>query len=337
MAKLLTISKLKLSGKTVLLRVDLNSSIVNRKALDSMRFKEHAKTISFLKRKGARVVVLAHQGRPGAKDFTNLKSHAKILNKYVKIKFIQDVIGTKAINAINNLKNGEAILLDNVRKLKDEFKPSISSKFVKTLSSVADIFVQDALSVCHRKHASVVSFPKLIKSYTGLVLEGELKALSKIKKPQGPVVYILGGMKSKDYLELIKKAKHEKAVILTIGMINVPGVVKPFDYHYKKGEDIGEKTIKEYLKFISGAKTIFMKGSVGRIEEKRFQNGTVKLLKAISSNRKAFSVIGGGSLLTIIKELRINTKKFSYVSLSGGALVKYLAGEKLPGLEVLKK
>ena len=337
MERFLAINDINVKGKRVLLRVDLNSSVIKGKVLESARFKEHAKTISELKKKKAKVIVLAHQSRPKEKNFIDLRQHTKILNKYVKINFVKGIINKRAIKKINSLKNGEALLLDNVRFLKEEFNLSKNNKLIKALASLSDIYVQDALSVCHRKNASVLGFPKVLPSYAGPVLVRELEVLSKIGSPKKPVVYIFGGVKSKDYIVLMKKAMKQKAIILTNGLVKMKGVIVPIDYVDSKHKDIGEKTIKEYSKIIKSARTIFMKGAIGYIEDKKFQRGTKELLKVIGDNRKAFSIIGGGSLSTLIKELRINTNKFSYISLSGGALVKYLAGEKLPGLEVLKK
>ena len=110
-----TLQDFNFKNKTVLVRADLNSDVVNRKVLPSKRIKESAETISELKRKKAKVVVIAHQGRSGKNDFLSLKQHAKMLNKYTKIKFIPDTIGKKATKAIQNLKSGNAILLENLR------------------------------------------------------------------------------------------------------------------------------------------------------------------------------------------------------------------------------
>ena len=111
-----TLRNFKFKGKIVLVRVDLNSDVVNKRIILSERFKAHAETIKYLKNKKARVVVIAHQGRPGQKDFTSLEQHCGLLNKFVKIRFVDDIIGVKAVKSIIDLKDGEAILLDNVRK-----------------------------------------------------------------------------------------------------------------------------------------------------------------------------------------------------------------------------
>ena len=119
--KFRTLDDFNVRGKNVLLRVDLNSQVINKSPILSSRIKEHAKTISELKKKKAKIIVIAHQSRPGKPDFISLKKHASLLNKFVKIRFISDVIGKKAEIAIKKLKEGEAILLENVRYLKDEY------------------------------------------------------------------------------------------------------------------------------------------------------------------------------------------------------------------------
>ena len=332
-----TLDYVNVKGKRVILRVDLNSSLFKGKVKESKRFSAHAQTIKELKQKGAKIVVLSHQGRKGSEDFTDLKQHAKLLNKYVKVKFVPDVMGNKAFKEIIKLKNGEALLLDNVRKLSDDFNLNKKNQLVMFLASVCDLFVQDAFSIVHRDQASITSLAKVMPSYVGRVLESELNAFSKMAAPKKPIIYLLGGKKFEDYASLIRKARKDKAIILGNGKIRAKGIIDPIDYLNKNKLDIGEKTVKKYSEQIKKAKTIFMKGSFGFIEDKKYQSGTVNLLKAIARNKKAFSLIGGGSLSTLIKELRINTRKFSYISLSGGALLKYLSGEKLPGLEALRK
>lgn len=385
----LTIDDFDFKGKRVLLRVDLNSAVVNGKIILSDRIVEHAKTIKELIGKKAKVVVLAHQGRPGDKDFISLKQHARLLNKYVKIKFVDDIIGSKAIKAIEDLKTGEALLLDNVRFLKEELDYKKGNKFVKKLKPLSDIFVNDAFSVVHREQTSVVGFAKVLPSCLGRVLEKEIKAVQGMELSKKPSVYIVGGEKPDDYMFLITHVLENKKVdkILACGLFGqlcliakgyalggqnkylekkglikvVPEIRKLLKYNkietpvdmavkYKRKRkdidlkdfpikeeifDIGPKTTKKYSEIIRKAKTIFMKGTCGHAEDKRFSQGTKTVLRAIEKSN-AFSLIGGGHSSTAVKELKINKSKISYISLSGGALVKYLSGERLPGIEVLR-
>ena len=123
MQKILTIDDFDFKGKTVLVRVDFNSPIDpnTKKVLDDTRIKAHGETtIKELSQKGAKVVVLAHQGRPGDPDFTPLREHAQILGKILgkPVKYVDDIFGEKAQKAIKELKNGEILVLENVRNFK---------------------------------------------------------------------------------------------------------------------------------------------------------------------------------------------------------------------------
>ena len=169
-----TLNDFNFKNTHVLLRTDLNSTIISGKVQDSERIKEAAITINELKRKKAKIIILAHQGQPGENDFTSLRQHAKLLNKYAKVKFVQDIIGKRAKKAIQELKSGEALLLDNIRFVKDEFRPAKeSNKLIATLAPLANIYVNDAFSVCHRNQVSLVSFPKYLPSCIGRLLEKE--------------------------------------------------------------------------------------------------------------------------------------------------------------------
>ncbi len=369
-------------NKTILLREDLNSDVINGKVLMSKRIKESAESIKLLKNKGAKIVIIAHQGRPGEKDFTSLKQHAKFLNRFVNVKFIDDIIGSKAEKAIRELKSGEVILLDNIRKLKDEFNMG-KNPFVAKLSNWCDIYVNDAFSVCHRVQASVVSFPKYMKSFAGPLLEREVNALKKINLKN--CLYILAGAKPEDNILLLKGNKvlacglFGQMCLVSLGKnlgaqnkylkdnisdfdsslkklktklnsmkslvktpvdfaVNVNGKRKeyPLDEFPVKYEiyDIGEKTQKIYVDEIKRAKSIYMKGPAGFYSDTKFFTGTKVLLEAISKS-KAYSLLGGGQLSDAIAKSKIPKSKFGYISLSGGALLQYLAGEKLPGLVAL--
>ena len=372
-----TIKNLDLKGKVVILRIDINTEIIKGKVQDNPRFKAHSETINFLKKKKAKVIILAHQGNTGEHDFTSLEQHAKIINKYTKIKFVKDIIGEKSINSIQNLKNGEALLLDNVRFLKEEFNLG-NNKFVKILSGMADMFVMDAFSVCHRNQTSIISFPRLLPSYIGLVMENELNNIERVKKNTKNALFILGGVKVKDLVPILKNnvlstgtfsllcliakgyslgkekeilkndLKYISVIKKNIKNINIPvdlaisvnGKRKNISIDNLPSKypiyDVGDKTIESYNKEIKKAKVIFFKGAVGKISDKNFQKGTKEILKSISRS-KSFSVISGGSSASSIDKFKISKKDISYISLSGGALVHYLAGKKLPGLEALKR
>ncbi len=220
-----------LRGKLVLVRVDLNSPLEKRRVQSNPRFVAHSQTIRDLAARGAKVVVLAHQGRKGDKDFTSLKQHSQILSKLIgkKVIFTDDphVVSEKTLAAVEKLKAGEIMLLDNVRYLDDEAvektpQEHSRSALVNALAPLADLFVCDAFSNAHRSHASMVGFCVVLASAAGPVmlreLEGGLKAREHAKRPN---VYLLGGAKPDDVLELMEYALRKGVVdkILTSGVI----------------------------------------------------------------------------------------------------------------------
>lgn len=374
-----TLDSFNFKGKSVLLRTDINSDVKNGKVLMSERIKEAAITINELKKKKAKVVIIAHQGTPGKEDFLSLEQHSKLLNKFSKVKFINDIIGEKAVNAISRMKSGEAILLDNLRFIDDEFHPEKEDNKIMKLAPLFDYYVNDAFSVCHRRQTSIVSFPEVLKSCAGRVLEREVNALKKIKIKE--CLYILGGAKPADNIKLFKgnkilacglfgqlcliaKGKNlgaqnkylETQKVLTYEILNklkhkLKNVHTPIDFAVKiKNKrievnlhsfpnhfeiyDIGQKTIDKYVKEIKKARSIYMKGPAGDCSSKGFSKGTFAILKAVSEC-KGFTLIGGGHLSDAIRDSKIPRNKFKHISLSGGALLSYVAGEKLPGLLAL--
>ena len=369
-----TLDNFNFGGKVVLLRSDLNSDIKDGKLLLSERIREAAITINELKKKKAKVVILAHQGRPGEEDFISMRQHCKQLNKYTKIEYVNDIIGEKAEKAIKGLKNGEAILLENVRYLKEEFNID-KNKLTDFFSRLCEVYVNDSFSVCHRAQASIL-LPKYIsKSFAGRILEREVKALQKLKLRS--TLYILGGAKPDDNVKLLGKNRvlscglfgqvclinkgkklgeqedylRKKNILIKISKDKLTNVETPVDFavnvngrkeiplsgfpNENEIYDIGKETQKKYVEEIKKAKAIYMKGPAGDCSIKEFCDGTFVILRAVADS-KAFSVIGGGHLSDAIEASKVDIKKFGHISLSGGALLSYIAGEKLPGLEVLK-
>ena len=215
MAKYKTLDDFDVKNKVVLVRVDFNSEIdpATKKVTSDVRIKAHAEsTLKELAEKGAKTVVLAHQGRKGDPDYTPLKQHAEILGKILKcpVKYVDDVFGDKAKAAIKDLKGGEILVLENVRSWDKETKsatPEEASKteLVQNLAPLADFFVNDAFAAAHRGHVSMVGFTAVLPSAAGRIMERELKSLSKaLEKPEKPCVYVMGGAKADDSLEISK-------------------------------------------------------------------------------------------------------------------------------------
>lgn len=381
-----TLDSFDFKDKFVLVRTDINSDIKEgtKEVLMSERIKEASITIKELLKKKAKVIVIAHQGNPGKNDFLDLKQHSVFLNKFVKIDFIDDVIGEKAINAIKALKSGKAILLDNIRNLAEELDIKIKpNRLVDILSPNFEFYVNDAFSVCHREHSSIVLLPKAIKnSCAGRVLEREVKALEKISIKE--CLYILGGAKPEENIKLLtgkkvlacglfaqlcmvasgkdlgfqneylKKAtlvKGDYKEFLNKLKSKLKNTELPIDFAVEENgkrveydlekfplpyeiQDIGTKTRKKYVELIKNAPAIYMKGPAGNTSKQEYQIGTFEILKA-AANSKGFTLVGGGHLSEAIAQSKISPKKFGHISLSGGALLTYVAGEKLVGLEAM--
>lgn len=181
-----TIDDFDLEDKTVLVRIDVNSPVDPGTGiiLDDTRLKLHANTIRELAKKGARVVILAHQSRPGKNDFTTLSQHADALSDILnmRVKYVDSIFSTSAKQAIKDLKDHEILLLENVRFFSEESlsrspEEQANTILVKELSPLIDYFVNDAFAAAHRSQASLVGFTVNTPSAAGRVMEKELTVI----------------------------------------------------------------------------------------------------------------------------------------------------------------
>ena len=210
--KILTLDDFDLKNKTVFLRIDMNCPIDSEtmEILGTKRIEEAIKTLESLKE--AKVVIASHQGRVGNKEYTGMDKHAKVLEKLMnkKIKYVEDVIGEAAQNAIKNLESGEILLLDNLRLCAEEnyeFIPENAAKtiMVNRLSKLFDLCVLDSFPSAHRSHPSIIGFPQVLPACAGRIVEREIRNLDEIMTvSKAPHVIVLGGSKIPDRLEAIK-------------------------------------------------------------------------------------------------------------------------------------
>jgi phosphoglycerate kinase len=372
-----------IKDKTVFLRVDFNEPLVKGKMKDETKILSALPTIRFLLRYRCRVILATHLGEPGGKRNAKLscKFLAKRLNQILsgnRVKFVDEVVGSKVDKAFKSLKPGQILFLENLRFNKGE--ENNDKSFAKQLSALANVYVNDAFSVCHRAHASVSAIRRLLPSFAGFLLEKEVYHLDKIKHPAKPMVVLMGGSKIKTKISLIKKLEDNAAKILiggalannffkALGMevgkslidkesvvlakrlvknkkIVLPldvvvnhdgaGVAKTLDKVTKKDVilDIGPETIILYSSIIRKAKTIIWNGPLGAFEQAHFRCGTVALgqLIAARSRGKTFGVVGGGETLEALKMTKMEDY-VDWVSTGGGAMLAYLGGEKMPGLQ----
>jgi len=208
-----------LNGKVVMLRADLNVPMdENFHVTNTARIDRTVPTIKTLMKKGAKVVVISHFGRPEGKgDLKNSLSHvAPELEKALgsKIVFVDDCIGEKVANAVKSMKGDEVLLLENLRFYNEEKKGD--ENWAKELVKPADIYVSDAFSTAHRAHASIVAAAKLRPSAMGLLMAEEVNALtSGLNNPKRPLMAIVGGSKVSTKLDLLNNLvkKVDKLVI----------------------------------------------------------------------------------------------------------------------------
>jgi phosphoglycerate kinase len=203
----LTIDDFDVDGKTILVRVDLNTPMdTEGNILDDMRIRSHIPTIKDLA--DAKVVLMAHQSRAGKKDFTTMKPHAQRMSHFLRkeVKYVDDIFGTHARSSISSMENGDVILLENVRFYSEE---SISrpagehsdTHMVRKLSPLIDIFLNDAFAVSHRSHLSIMGFTEVLPTGAGRVMEKEITSLDRgVKSGESPCIFVLGGAKVDDSL-----------------------------------------------------------------------------------------------------------------------------------------
>ena len=207
------------SGKTVLVRADLNVPVKDGRVTDATRIERFAPTVTDLTKRGAKVVVLAHFDRPKGKRVPemSLKPIALALEKALgqKVTFADDCIGPDAEKVVKALKSGEVALLENVRYHKGEEENDAT--FSKALAALGDIYVNDAFSAAHRAHASTEGIAHVLPTYAGLQMEAELEALqAALEAPKKPVMAIVGGAKISTKLDVLKHLV-DKVDMLVIG------------------------------------------------------------------------------------------------------------------------
>jgi phosphoglycerate kinase len=400
-----SIDDLEVAGKRILLRVDINSPIDpgTGRIADENRIDQSLPTIRQLSERGARLVIMAHQG--DTLDYHNLvglDQHAELLATKLKhpVGFVDDVAGPAARDRIKALGDGEILLLDNLRYLTEEvstFERDVKltpeamaqTYLVRNLAPLFDAYVNDAYAAAHRASPSMTAFQRLMPSAAGRLLFAELSAVGRlIKDPARPAVFVLGGLKVSDGFAVMGRVLGDGLadLILTTGVIgeimlmavgvdlgapttnfigdrdltryvtvsrdllaqyrdrialpsDVAGLVDgqrrevsiaglPVDWMLL---DIGSETIAAYEKEITAAGTVFVNGPAGAYEKAGVDLGTRRLWEAVA-NTEATTLIGGGDTVASAHRF-VDTTKIDHVSTGGGALIRHVAGNKLPLLE----
>jgi len=342
-----TIKDFKVKDKKVLVRCDFNVPLDNKgNILDDFRIIKALPTIKYLMRNNAKVIVMSHLGEPGGKivDILKLNKIQKKLSKILNftVKKASDCIGPDATKLSGDLKSGEILLLENLRFHKEEIENDL--KFAEELSKLADIYINEAFSVCHRNHASLTSAPKFLPHGAGFLLEKEIMALDKImQNPEKPMIAIIGGKKVETKTKVINRISKVADIVIISGLIKKEAVEKEINFDLPEkivgpedsfnSPDIDKKTIALFKKKIKKARTILWNGPFGKIEKKEYSKGTLEIAKTIIDS-KAYSVVGGGETIEFLNKEKL-LLKFSHICTGGGAMLQYLSGDKLPGIEAL--
>ncbi len=393
-----TIDDIHFHGKRALIRVDFNVPLNSQQQItDDSRMRAAVPTIKKILADKGSVVLMSHLGRPkeGPEDKFSLRHLSEHLGKLLNtnVNFAPDCVGKKAKEMADSLGSGEVLLLENLRFHKEETKGD--EAFARELSTLGDVYVNDAFGTAHRAHASTTIVAKFFEEKVfGYIMASELKSIDKVlNDTKKPYVAIIGGAKVSTKIDIIENLL-EKADELIIGggmmftfikarggkignsmceddyletarnimsaarekgvKLHVPADALAADAFQNDAEikvtqadnipdewlglDIGPESIEKFATVIESAKTILWNGPMGVFEMENFAKGTKKVAEAIAkaTEKGAFSLVGGGDSVAAINQIGMS-EKVSYVSTGGGALLEYMEGKKLPGIEAILK
>jgi phosphoglycerate kinase len=344
-------------GKRVLVRVDWNVPIKDGKLLDDFRIQKSLKTLNYLRENGARIIVISHLA-PATESLQLVAEH---VSQFYSLSFCADMYGEETVRCINNLPNGGTLVLENLRMHPGEKENS--EAFARTIASLGDIYVNEAFSASHRKHASICSIPKFLLGYAGIQFMEEISHLEPALHPSHPFLLILGGAKFETKLSLLQKYVEEadnifvggalahnffkeegidiKKSLVSEGDFPIKGllasgkIMLPNHPVWKDDRivDAGKEDVDAIRAKIDEASMVLWNGPLGNYEM-GYKEATLELAEAIAKYAKN-SIVGGGDTLAAIKELD-NYSEYGFVSTAGGAMLDYLANGTLPGIEALR-
>jgi phosphoglycerate kinase len=203
------VNEAEVAGKRVLLRVDFNVPVAEGKVSDDTRIRAVLPTMRYLIDNQARVIVIAHQGRPGGEGYERRYTLAPIayaLGKLLRqeVRLTHDILGKQTAADVAALADGEVLMLENLRF--DAGEKTCDREFAQRLADLADIFVNDAFAAAHRSHASITGVTEFLPSYAGFLMNKELGTFDRmLAHPAHPFVAILGGSKVSDKIKVINK------------------------------------------------------------------------------------------------------------------------------------
>lgn len=369
-----------LAGKRVLLRADLNVPIVKGEAgqlevRDDFRIRKLLPTIEWLKKAGAKTVLLAHVE---SVETQSLCAVAEYVNTKTAVTFVEsfDSLSTH----VPQMKNGDVAILENLRAL-DTGEKENSADFAQKLAQFGDVYVNEAFSVSHRLHASIVGLPKLLPHFAGPLLDSEVKHLSQAFQPLHPFIFILGGAKFETKLPLVQKfltkadlvfvggalandmfaqrgldvgqslrakgaidlsviAAHPRCATPIDVLVNTPETYPKMPTEVSPTDrilDCGPETVDYLSRMLRTAKLVLWNGPLGDYE-KGFEQSTIDLAKAVMKS-SARAVLGGGDTIAVLAKAGLLQacldNEHIFVSTGGGAMLDFLANGTLVGIEAL--
>ncbi len=362
--------KEQLKGARVLCRVDFNVPIKDSGiVMSDFRIKAALPTIEFLKKAGAKVILISHIGREKEETLLPVANYMR-QNLGMKMDFMPGLFGEEIETKIESMKDGDILMLENLRS--DDGETDNSHNFTKQLAEYGEIYVNDAFAVSHRDHASITGLSNEMPAFAGLLLQKELENLS-LERREHPILAVIGGKKFETKAPLVEKFLEEADNIYVCGalahdlylakgyeigksihgepasmeIVNNEKVFVPEDVFvengarsgYKKADevlnsdnivDIGKGSLEDLKNLSSKAKTIIWNGPLGKVN-----SGTEEYLNFLTGV-SAEVILGGGETVEIVENLGL-ANEFSFVSTGGGAMLEFLEKGDLVGLQNLKE
>jgi len=372
----LSLRDAQVANKRVLLRVDFNVPLEDKKITDNFRMRKSLPTIEYLLRNRAKVIIITHLGKPDGQIIPQLSTIplaqelAKLLKR--KVSATDHVIHPLVSEKIQQMGYGEVLVLGNLRWHPEE---ELNSRaFARDLASYADIYINDAFGVSHRAHASVDAITEYLPSYPGYLLEAEVATLSLLlKDPIKPFVLIMGGAKIRDKTGLIKNLVERADKILIGGAIGNTFLAA-------SGQDVGESVYEPDM--VDNCQTILERYGqkiimpIDSVKEERangkfsimdigmktvdifcqeisrantvFWNGNLgysekkpfdegtRSIAKAMMENRGTTVISGGDTVGFVDNNNLMTG-INFISTGGGATLNFLAGEDMPGIEALNR
>lgn len=377
-------------NKRVLVRVDFNAPVGDDGRVDGAedwRLSAALPTLRYLLDQKAKIILLAHLGRPGGKIVEKLRLDpiARRLEELLgmPVTKLDDCLGEEVEKRVQNIQAGEVFLLENLRFYAGE--KNNQPDFARQLAKLGEVYINNAFGAVHRAHASIVGLPQYLPSCAGLLLEKEVNILNDVfNNSKRPLVVIIGGVKISTKIKVIKNflekaddillggalantvisakgfaigrsvveedmVEEVKKLQITDNKLHIPvDVITSTDMSGKTKSniapvakikedemilDIGPDTSYLFSEIISQARTIIWNGPMGLFEVEKFILGSKKIAQAVVQSQ-GFSLVGGGDTISLLEHLNL-LGKIDHISTGGGAMLEFLAGTKLPGLEAL--